>query len=166
MPARLLLILLSCFASMAVSAIPASCEPVNSERRYEVGIGLQNVLPNGLPQMDDSLLLYGPVLTVPVYGQQLVLRGSYGAVDSFSGYLLEFSARGFAKLPFFTLYGVMGAQLFRYSKAGNSAGAEGGHLGMGLSFPMGRSNHWTLGPKVLVMRRVLWALDLQFSFTL
>ncbi len=148
------------------SATPPSCATVEPERSYELGLGLQSLLPNDLPGLSNSLLMYGPSFAVPFLGQQAVLRASYGSIDALSGYLIELSYRAFLPLPFFQLFGVIGGQVLRYTNAGSADGTQGGHAGFGLSFPMGTSNHWTLGTKLLVMRKSLMSFDLLFSFVL
>jgi len=142
------------------------CHSAPPVRGYELGLTLQTMLPNELPDFAAALPVYGPLLGVSIGPHNLVVRGLYGAIEALSTYVVEAGVRWNIDLHFFHMYALTGGQLLHYSYAGSGRQYVGGNLGMGIVIPISGKYQVTVGAKAYITSRTLMNFETGFSIFL
>jgi len=104
--------------------------------RVQLGVQVDSVLANQLPDFHTGLLLYGFSVHIPVWTEFLITEGEYGNVGNFSAYRFEAGLRHVFETPFFITFLQLTAYHLRYSMPGASHGFWGPSLGLGIALPM------------------------------
>lgn len=167
------LFLIAAVSSSTLLAAPAPCEvsTLDRENRYEIGLSLQSLYPNGLPNDPANLPVYGPRFGIPFLGNKLYLQTLYGSADpeSRGATTVILSEVGYQipiELPFFVMFAEGGVHYLHYTKLGKSRDMFGGNLGTGLMLPMGKNFKLTLSLKAYLQERAIISLGGGFSILL
>lgn len=164
---RVRLLILAFLVSLPLLAAETQTKTAVKKRApLEVGLFLYTLLPNGLPEFDMSLTVYGPMFAIPFGPHRLQVHATYGGTDGLSVYTLEPSFKFVLRNPFFRGFAAVGGQLFHYSAGGTSYDHTGANVAFGLIFPMGMNCEWTLIWKSYLQARTLMSFGGGFTFLL
>jgi len=123
---------------------------------FEVGLVLQQLLPNHFPDFETSLLVYGPTIGIPVGNHTLQVQGLYGTGDGVSSlFLVETNFRLRGETPFFTAFVMAGIHLLHYSVSEVFREAFGGNAGIGFLIPMAHNFSFQLFLKAYLERKAM-----------
>lgn len=108
--------------------------------RFEVGLSIESLLPNQLPDFPSTVPVYGLLIGIPVFGHSLEAEGLYGANNGVTFYTGELAYRYEIETPFFIPFVLVGGHFSHYSYSGGSNhDFYGPLLGLGFLIPMGGS---------------------------
>ena len=116
---------------------------------WALGFELNSLIPTRLPGFDQSVLAYGPVLGVPLWGNSLVVHVGYGGEKNILLLVSEVGYRLVMASPFLRAYATAGAHFLRYSVNSASQNLFGGFLGLGFLFPMSERFEIKIGMKAI-----------------
>ena len=136
----------------------------------ELGLSLQYLVPNRLPDFQIPLTAFGPQIAVPISGNEVNLQvlygGNSGGSETVSLYLAESSYNIKIPTPFFTAFFLGGVHYIHYGYLGNDHEFFGPVAGLGFDFPMAKQFQMGMGMKAYLTRKVMLALGGSFAFIL
>lgn len=135
--------------------------------RFELGLLYQSLVPSGLPNLNVTLPVFGPVVGVPLLGGTLQFQAVYGSDTGVSLYLAETTYRIEIPSPYVNLFALLGAHYLHYSVLNSpSFGKFGTNFGVGASFMMGRSFEMAFTLRTYIQQRSTITFGGGFSFLL
>lgn len=124
------------FSGTRAVADECAREIANPFQRFQIGLQLDSVIPNQLPDFTSTLLLYGFTVTQPVLTETLVFSGEYGTLQNLSLYRFEAGVRHIFYTPFIITYLEVTAFQMKYSLPGASHSYWGPAFAFGVALPM------------------------------
>lgn len=115
-------------------ALPLLAEQAksSSSRSVEIGLSVQLLHPDSLPEFDQKLTAFGPLVGIPIGGDVIQVQALYGSQDNASLYLIETDYRLRFHTPYFSGFALAGGHFLKHSQANYEA--FGMNLGMGVSY--------------------------------
>ncbi len=158
------LFLTLCTARVARAAVSCGDTPVPND--FQIGLSLQILLPNNLPDFSLSVPAYGIVASVPLGRDSIQVLAQYGSGEKFYLYSGEVNYALVLPTPFFTPFLLAGIHWMHYALSGVGHDNFGGNAGIGLLFPLSSDFQITLGLKSYLESRAIIAFGGGFSFFL
>ncbi len=156
-------------AEVPPSPAAAPCAEIASPRgeRFELGLLYQSLIPSGLPDLNVTMPVFGPVVGVPLFGGTLQWQAVYGSDTGVSLYVAETTYRIEIPNPYVNLFGLFGAHYLYYSVLNHpSRGKFGTQFGLGASFMMGSSFEMAFTLRTYIQQRSTITFGGGFSFLL
>ncbi len=157
------------FASQLLFGVDEPVDTTVSSRPSlgpEVGMTMQFLVPNRLPNFELPVTSFGAHLGLPLLGNTLQLQGVYGAGEKISLYNLEASYRYNIFTPFFTGFVFAGVHYLHYGHQNDDHGFMGPLTGIGFYFPMTQSFSMGLGMKMYLPRTLMLGFGGSFAYVL
>lgn len=147
----------------------APCTEIASPRgeRFELGLLYQSLVPSGLPNLNVTMPVFGPVVGLPLFGGTLQFQAVYGSDTGVSLYLAETTYRVEIPSPYVNLFALFGAHFLHYSVLNQpSFGRFGTNFGLGASFMMSRTFEMAITLRTYIQQRSTITFGGGFSFLL
>lgn len=137
--------------------------PSQKENAFQVGLHIQNLLPNRLPDFVGGLPVYGPIVGIPFFGDNIQLQAFYGTLTDFWLYTFEANYRFNVSTPYFTGFALAGGHYMHYSRLGSAHRYVGPNFGLGASIDMSQNFDVNLLMKVYAQERALFSFGGGFA---
>lgn len=136
------------------------------ENRYELGLSMQVLIPNLLPDFEEPLVSLGPRGSIPIGKDAIEMGFLYGTDRSDTLYLLEAGYRYNITFPFIGGYAYAGAHYLKYLFRQEKHDQGGPVLGFMLNFPMSKGFTMGIGMKTYFPSKILFSVGGNLSFLL
>ena len=157
------MLLLTAVARAETAAPQCPARSLQKTSPFEVGLHIQTILPGQLPDFVSSLPVYGPILGIPFFGDNLQLQAFYGTLSDFWIYTFEANYRFNVATPFFTGFAQAGAHYMNYKRLANGHSYAGPNFATGVSFDMADNFDMNLLLKVYLQEHPLFSFGGGFA---
>ena len=130
----------------------------------ELGLTLQYLVPNHLPDFEVPVTAFGIHIGIPVFSQTIQLQAVYGGGDKISLYNIEAAFRLNIPTPFFTSFVFAGGHYIHWGYARRDQSFFGPLTGLGFYFPMARNFKMGLGMKIYLPQKTILEFGGGFAF--
>lgn len=155
------------FLSLNASAV---CKNIGGaeQNSIEVGVLMEVLMPNRLPDFDSSLTVFGPVIGIPFYVDTVLISGFYGSNTGLTTFTGEFAYRLNLPTPFLRTFLFLGGHFLRYSYAptNNAYSHFGINGGAGFRMDINKTAQGTIQAKLYSQDRSFFSLGAGFAFLL
>lgn len=160
--------LLLCSMSRAATTAAVCPEPFTARgKEFEIGFVYQSLIPSGLPDIANPVVIIGGVLGAPVIGGTFQLQMGTGQQSPLSLYVLDATFRIDLPTPYFSTFVLLGTHFLYYAiENGAIRRNMGGTVGLGASLMMGRDFEISATLRTYVQARSTISFGGGFSFLL
>lgn len=131
----------------------------------QIGVSLQFLVPNRLPEFLSPVTAYGPVVGIPVGDDQIRFEFLYASLNQFSLYWLDVCYRLTLRTPFFIGFLSGGFQYFHYSFP-DSFDKFGPNVGTGLILAFTNNLQIDIGMRAFVQEKLIIGFGGTLAFLL
>lgn len=136
------------------------------ENRYELGLSMQVLVPNLLPEFEAPVVGLGPRGSIPMGDHAIEMGFLYATDKSDTLYLLEGGFRYNIVLPFLAGYAYAGVHYLKYLFKQRLHDNGGPVVGFMLNFPMSRGFTMGIGMRTYFPSKILLSFGGNLSFLL
>lgn len=141
------------------------------EHRYLLGLGIQFLVPDQLPDFETTQLVYCPRFFFPVGKDHIQLGVTYGSDSGVYPqldhlFLAELGYRFDYRTRFFTGFLIAGGQFSRYFSNGKDHQGFGPNWGFGLIFPLAKDFRMGTEMRAYLIEKVVLGFGANFTFAL
>lgn len=136
------------------------------ENRYELGLSMQVLVPNLMPEFEEPLVSLGPRGSIPLGNHAIELGFLYGTDKSDTLYLVEGGFRYNVVLPFLAGYAYAGIHYLKYLIKQRLHDTGGPVVGIMFNFPMSKGFTMGIGMRAYYPSKIMMGFGGNLSFLL